>query len=406
MKYVFYNLVFLLLLVVRPVSLALTIEQTEISNCNLHKNSILHFGNYSKLEQVLSRAESGEKIVIGAIGGSITMGALAAKPEKRYVNLVSKWFVDTFPKAEILLFNAGIGATDSQFGAFRIGQHLLQYQPDLVIVEFSINDSENDLAGETFEGLIRQLIYKENGPAVLILAMMNAWGKNVEEKHLPVAIHYDLPMLSFRQVFEPLIIEDQIDPKMILADSVHPNDKGHLAAADMITLYLERIRKCTEGNRSIRPVVLKALYSDRYENVEFKEAVDIQPEKAKGWYLQPHSKNLDQPWRLHGRPLFDKAWVAKEPESRFIFKYAGSALALTFWKEKGDMGKAEVFIDGSKVQTLNGWGPQEWGGFAKTVIMGQGLSPREHVVEIRIIQEKSAGSNGHSFFLLAYGCAE
>lgn len=47
------------------------------------------------------------------------------------------WLAEkVFPNTEFDYVNAGIGATDSQFGAARVQEDLLQRLPDLVFVEF------------------------------------------------------------------------------------------------------------------------------------------------------------------------------------------------------------------------------------------------------------------------------
>jgi lysophospholipase L1-like esterase len=55
--------------------------------------------------------------------------------------------------------NAGIGDTDSQYGALRVQRDVLSYNPDLVVVEFAVNDNAGALGqllnGDTYEGLVR-----------------------------------------------------------------------------------------------------------------------------------------------------------------------------------------------------------------------------------------------------------
>lgn len=369
----------------------------------VRERSVVNRGSLSRIQKVLSKAASGKDISIGAIGGSITMGALASEPGKRYINLTADWLSEKYPQIEVSLYNAGIGATDSKFGALRLEKHLLTYSPDIVIVEYSINDSANEIAEETFEGLIRQLLKYESEPAVIILAMMNAYGKNVEEKHLPVARHYHIPMLSFRSVFEPLLSENVINPELILADSVHPNDEGHKAAAQILTHFLAKASSLSYKKEYSDNILPGALYSDKFENVEFFEAGYIEIISNQGWVLKDHSQSKKQPWRLHDRLLFEKVWYADKPGSKLEFEYTGSFLALTYWKEKADMGRVKVFIDGKEQALLDGWGPQEWGGYAQTDIIGKELPLSKHHVRIVLSSESNQKSNGISFELLALG---
>ena len=94
----------------------------------------------TRLKNCMRRAMKGEKLTIGFFGGSITQGCLAAEHERAYSYRVFQWWKDTFPQAEISYVNGGIGGTTSYFGVSRIWQDLLMYQPDVVVVDFSVND--------------------------------------------------------------------------------------------------------------------------------------------------------------------------------------------------------------------------------------------------------------------------
>lgn len=375
----------------------------QITDDYLSNNSILHDGSHNALKLLLQKTANVNDIKIGVVGGSITMGASASKPAKRYANIIKEWFAKKYPNKNVKLYNAGIGATDSKFGAFRLKKHLLQYEPDLVIVEYSINDSENELAKETFEGIMRQLGSNKKKPAIIILAMMNAYGDNVEKQHYPLAVHYDLPMLSFKKAFEPLIVNDTIDPNLILADSVHPNDKGHEFAARIVTLYLEKIyneqaEPCNKYDHM--PV---ALYTDKFENLKFYEASDLNPIQNHGWELKNHISSLNQPWRLHGKPLFTKVYVSEKPLSELVIEYYGSFAAITFWKERADMGIVTVAVDNKEAAKIDGWGPQTWGGYASTVIIGEKLRFGKHTLSIKLSSKRNPESRGSYFEILAFG---
>ena len=111
--------------------------------------SVVTLGDTTRLAQAFARAKSGGKFVVGVIGGSITQGAKASTPEHRYANHVAKWWRETYPKAEVTLVNAGIGATGSNYGALRVQRDLLAAQPDFVIVEYACNDANVPNSAET-----------------------------------------------------------------------------------------------------------------------------------------------------------------------------------------------------------------------------------------------------------------
>src|ERR1035441_6732143 len=87
------------------------------------------------------------------------------------------------------LFRSG-----SDYGALRAKRDLLSHHPDFVVVEYAVNDSDNDAAAETLEGLVRQILGEPNSPAVMLLFTMNQSGGNAQKAHAKVGWHYDLPM--------------------------------------------------------------------------------------------------------------------------------------------------------------------------------------------------------------------
>jgi hypothetical protein len=115
------------------------------------KRSLVAPGDAAPLSRVFAKAERGEKLVVGVIGGSITQGAKATKPEKRYPNVMAQWWRDQYPKTEVTLVNAGIGATGSNYGALRVQRDLLSKNPDFVIVEYSCNDPDVQQSAVTLE---------------------------------------------------------------------------------------------------------------------------------------------------------------------------------------------------------------------------------------------------------------
>lgn len=96
--------------------------------------------NLKRLKDCMKRAEAGEELTIGFLGGSITQGSLATTMENTYAYRVFTWWKQTFPKANVHYVNGGIGGTTSHYGVSRAVTDVLMYQPDFVVVDFSVND--------------------------------------------------------------------------------------------------------------------------------------------------------------------------------------------------------------------------------------------------------------------------
>jgi lysophospholipase L1-like esterase len=94
---------------------------------------------------------TGAEIKIGYLGGSIT-----AQNGWRVQTLAH--FKQACPQASFTEINAAIGGTGSDLGVFRVQQDVLSKGPDLLFVEFAVNDGGADPQRiiRAMEGIVRQ----------------------------------------------------------------------------------------------------------------------------------------------------------------------------------------------------------------------------------------------------------
>lgn len=227
------------------------------------------------LANVLAKAENGEDITLVAFGGSITQGMLASGVNNRWLNLTGQWLKEKFPCSKIIVVNLGIGATGSNIGVFRFDSEIAKYSPDLIFVEFSVNDCGAVNPTETFEGLIRKILRYPGNPAVFVVVTCDSLLRNCEEAHLPIIEYYHLPMVSMKK---ELMVNPNADiPKTFFdADGIHPNNVGHKFIADLIINYMEQALNKSE-------YIPKPLKSDLYEDTYLLNAENTKPLKNEGW---------------------------------------------------------------------------------------------------------------------------
>lgn len=235
---------------------ALSLEEAQLQDAILRASAGNEKAELARLQAVFQKAARGETVTVAAIGGSITQGVAARTPkndptytaaldgENCWFNRVTDWFREQFRGAEIRSINAGIGATPSFLGGFRLERMVLQYQPDLIFVEFSVNDPStfpNLLAGEieaAYEAIVRRSL--EAGAAVVPLFLNDQHHCGLQAIHRPVAEHYRVPYISYHDAISP---EGQhICPWELLSpDDIHPNNVGHTLIAACICSYLDRV---------------------------------------------------------------------------------------------------------------------------------------------------------------------
>ena len=99
----------------------------------------------------LKAQTTGAELKIGYLGGSIT-----AQKGWRVQTLAH--FQKAYPQSTFAEINAAIGGTGSDLGVFRVQQDVLSKGPDLLFVEFAVNDGGTDPQRiiRCMEGIVRQ----------------------------------------------------------------------------------------------------------------------------------------------------------------------------------------------------------------------------------------------------------
>ena len=67
---------------------------------------------------------------------------------------------------------AGVGGTPSELGMIRYERDVCRdgaVTPDIVVVEFSVNDEGDETKGVCYESLVRKILAAKNKPAVILL---------------------------------------------------------------------------------------------------------------------------------------------------------------------------------------------------------------------------------------------
>lgn len=207
---------------------------------------------------------AGANIKIGYLGGSIT-----AQNGWRPKTLAH--FQKTYPQADFSEINAAIGGTGSDLGVFRIKQDVLNHKPDLLFVEFAVNDggAQPEQIFRCMEGIVRQtwkalpdcdICFVYTLTQALAPSMIEGKFQRSASAMEKIADHYGIPTIHMGMEVAKLAKEGKLEwraklPKtdeekktlegkfVFAPDSVHPHvETGH-------ELYLAAVV------RSLDPIV-------------------------------------------------------------------------------------------------------------------------------------------------------
>lgn len=353
-------------------------------------------GNITRLKNLMKRAANGESLVIGFLGGSITQGSLSSTPETCYAYLVYEWWKKSFPNAAFSFVNGGIGGTTSHYGGARAWKDVLCYRPDIVTVDFSVNDDANEFFEETYEGTLRRLLMAPSAPAVVVLNnVFYDTGKNAQDYHNRIADHYGIPHVSIKDTVYPDVESGKIVRADITPDNLHPNDKGHRLVADEICKLLDSIKAEVEEaiagenieDKSMKTEESILLPEPLTENAyEHSRLIQIQDNEAilDGFLVDPIEKKgmLD---------IFKNGWTAAHTNDKISFEIECSCLAVQYRKSvQQPVPKAKAVIDGDEAHAviLDGNFTEDWGDCLYLEPLLHHAEKKVHRIEITVTDAK------------------
>lgn len=350
--------------------------------------------NLARLRDCMMRAEKGEELTIGFLGGSITQGSLSTKPENCYAYRVFSWWEKKFPEAEFHYVNGGIGGTTSHFGVSRIVTDVLMYQPDVVIVDFSVNDEADDFFQETYEGVIRKLLTWSSRPAVILLNnVFYDTGRNAEAYHNSVGDWYQIPHVSIKDTLYKKMKAGIYTQEELTPDGLHPNDKGHGLVASEIITFLEQVKNhIHEKEEEIslpEPMTVNA-----YEHAKRLTIREVSPE-CLGFRADTEEKtgHLD---------FFKNGWIGKRAGDKISFAVESSCIAVQYRKTIAKPAlRARLVLDGDieHARILDGNFEEDWGDCLYLESVLHHGEYRKHTIEIEVMKDET--EKAAPFYLLS-----
>ncbi len=230
-------------------------ENSQISNCNIVVTYIhndtwdaeIPASMAERLPKTMSRLMNNQKLKIVYNGDSVTCGCCSSSMFgmspycDAYPLMLIKALKDMYGNENITYANTAIGGTMSDFTASGLQTSVFSQNPDLVIINYGMNDSSCDRVGisdERFENNIRGRIeaIQSRLPNCEIILLSSMYGniytfpKEKYESHAAllhvIADDYDgVAVCDPQAVMDDLLLKK--DYVCFMADNmVHPNDYG------------------------------------------------------------------------------------------------------------------------------------------------------------------------------------
>ncbi len=322
------------------------------------------------IPNVLEKLESGRAVRIIYLGGSITKA-----PGWR--TMTEQWFREQYPQARIEATNAAISGTGSDLAAFRLQHDVLRHEPDLLFVEFAVNDSWTS-AGRiqrAMEGVVRQTWRAQpNCDIIFVYTVHEGMLADLQagepppavKSHEIVANHYDIASVLFGVEVARLEKEGKLiftgdwpqteeekaalgDTILFSGDGAHPYDAGHALYAAAVIRSIGRMKGVGEPGPQPLPAPL------REDNFEYAKPTPLdRAQLSPGWRKLDVTGDPAVRKLLEGAEFGDKLdalWLAEQPGESISFRFRGTSV-MVYDMVGPDCGQIIVTVDGGEPRTI------------------------------------------------------
>ena len=349
--------------------------------------SLLSVGDMTRMSDVFQKAQNGEDITVAYIGGSITEGYNAGTTEF-YAKTCTDLLQGYFPDITVTGVNAGISGTPSLLGNLRLERDVLSADPDIVFVEFAVNDGQEADYKNAYESLVRTLLTQEKDIAVVLLFTVLDSGYTCQEHMSKIGANYDLPMISVHDSVYEEIEAGRMTWQDYSNDQSHPNAYGHKCITDFVDNYYQKVLPVVAENvGEVSKELPDPVFSAKYMDMHYMDSATMDGVELDGF----------EQYDTHGS--FHNGWMYRGTDGGSMkFTVECSVLEMVFKANNSDKyGTADIYVDGEKVKSVVSNMSDGWNN-PVTAYLIDNDSSAEHTVEIRM-----EGGVTQAFFVMAFG---
>ena len=329
------------------------------------------------LKNISKKLKNKEKVTIVYFGASITQGAGIDDRSKCWRGQTTKWLQENYPESEIIEIDSSIGGTGSDLALWRIDNNVLKYNPDLVFVEFVVNDTILDECEIYEENIIRRILnHNLDTDIVLVRATRDTIYEKVKKNEYyqsylnydKMSKYYGIDLVDIGQAFFDLVDSGETFDNITI-DGVHPNQRGYDIYASEIIKYLKS---------ALYP--FERLTENKYENSTMILAKELS------------NTNFIKKDFSFGR--VDGCLEASEEGKYIECEFEGELIGVMY-HAANDTGYFKYIIDDEYEGKINSWDKYcRTFNRATYVILNKTLKPGKHKIKIISCGDKCDESKG------------
>ncbi len=321
--------------------------------------------NTARLQKFIYKLDKKESASIVYLGGSITSAFHIPNMTDGFSYLLNNALSEQYQTNKLHSHNLGLPGIPSMFGLYQSLQYVEGYTPDVVFIEFAINDMKNAEHQSAFESMVYHCINLPSKPAVVLLLSKSKVGYTCQNYMDMVAEHYHQSSIFISHAVDDLIAHGEGSSWSNFSDDYgHPNVEGHQFIQHLILDFFNQVKLTPLIDE---PIPDCSFYDNHLSNFKMLQ---------QSWLYERDSEKTSIEFTLDCKNL--------------IIVYIIS--------DSDRYGDAELYIDGVKVETLSAYRINSWD-HAQAHILTLDDKVEEHFIKFKM----QKGEENRIFSLLNIG---
>lgn len=238
---------------------------------DLLSSASFHISHSVRMQKFIKKLQRHDVLHFVTLGGSITEGLMANKKVAMpYGHLIHNFLSKELDGSrQVDYLNLGISCSFALLGLILTESHIKDFAPDLVIIDFSVNETLDQGGMIRFESLIRKLLNLPSKPALIVLTLKDQAGHTAAPYMIHLGKYYDLTVINLGDALETCFNTQNLCWSDCYADYIHPHQLGHQLIADCICYYLKQI---SLPKSNIKDDLPSCCFLAPFENMHFLNA--------------------------------------------------------------------------------------------------------------------------------------
>ena len=283
----------------------------------LNKDAIYKEGDLYRLAKAIKKSKSGKEVLIMFYGNSAntTSGSVDAP----YWSVFGEWWsLNIGPCRTVAASMDNLTSIDA---CMRVDQDVLRWKPDVVFLDFAVQDAVASMASANahgYDNLIRRILQSSTKPAVVSLILTGAeqksFGMNAANADMfntasklqkQVASYHNIPIIDFETALWDNMVElvkvttQREIPLMTWAtvgeNNVAMNDSGHAILQGAISYFVNKVNnKLNKVSTKDYAYPTEGYFgTDKYMKGSLVDVVTIADGKAAGYSFDLNKAKLE-----------------------------------------------------------------------------------------------------------------